>query len=153
MRLLRCFLAAFISLGLFTTSFAKDKDHDHDKDKDRHVSGKDHPPGWDHGKKTGWDGKSVPPGQAKKQTEYREAEHHDRDRDRHVASNHVVAHHDDAERRAAEKRAAERRESEKREAVRRAEWRRTHPTSATRPQPAAQTTSNLANSRDSRFRR
>ena len=58
----------------------RDRDRDHDRDRDRDHDRDDHdfrrgksdPPGWSHGRKTGWGDHDVPPGQDK-----------DRDRDDH----------------------------------------------------------------------
>ena len=90
----------------------RDEHHDRDKDRDRHADDRrvrihhndrdDHrrheirghrdsrPPGWSHGKKTGWGDCDVPPGQAKKtgcnpgvaRDHHRHISHRDHDRDR-----------------------------------------------------------------------
>ena len=82
---LRLFILS-LALALFVTmhpasAFAKDNGHgnDHQWNGDHDRNGGT-PPGWSHGRKTGWRGGNEPPGQAKK--------HHDfdrgRDRDHHV---------------------------------------------------------------------
>jgi hypothetical protein len=43
--------------------------HDHDRDADGR------PPGWDHGRKVGWQGRSVPPGQVRTVDEHRHYHH------------------------------------------------------------------------------
>lgn len=78
----------------------KDKDKAHDRDEDRDHADRDHdrdgdhdrdsdkarPAGWDKGKKKGWGGCDVPPGQVKKLGCHPNSRHHvahrDRDRDR-----------------------------------------------------------------------
>ena len=86
-------LVILLGIGLSTPALAEGRGHDKDHDRDdhrvehrdrdhdrdhvrayRHDHDRDHhlrrthadPPGWSHGKKKGWGGCDVPPGQAKK---------------------------------------------------------------------------------------
>ncbi len=43
-----------------------DRDHDRDDHRNHFRNNGDRPPGWSHGKKTGWGDCNLPPGQAKK---------------------------------------------------------------------------------------
>lgn len=61
----------------FAKGFGHDGNHaDRDHDRGGHAT----PPGWSHGKKTGWRGGDEPPGLAKKHHDF----DRDHDRDRHV---------------------------------------------------------------------
>jgi len=44
----------------------RDRDDDHDRDHHGFKNSHGRPPGWEHGKKTGWGDCDLPPGQAKK---------------------------------------------------------------------------------------
>ncbi len=76
-------------------AYREHRDHDHDRDDRR-------PRGWDKGRKEGWHGGSLPPGQARKHRRdwdhdrdhdrYRRVRHHRRDWDRdHERDRRVVA--------------------------------------------------------------
>jgi hypothetical protein len=102
-RLLSWLMAGAIAISMATPAMAKDRDHHtsrewrehHEREsrKDNHRAyrharwnnqDRDRHKGWDKGRKTGWHGNSMPPGQAKK--------HHDYDRDR-WARDHRNHHH------------------------------------------------------------
>jgi hypothetical protein len=73
MRCFRWILGIFLFLAFLTygvTSWADPKQK-HQKDREGwqdkcDTPPDDHPPGWDKGKKTGWQGHDLPPGQKKK---------------------------------------------------------------------------------------
>ncbi|HZQ92629.1 MAG TPA: hypothetical protein VFA60_12605 [Terriglobales bacterium] len=90
-----------------------DRDHDrddrwrrdHDRDDHFRHANSGTPPGWRHGRKTGWGNCDLPPGQAKKQGCHSTwVNHRDRDRDRRIWRD-----------RAENRRERERRERERRE--------------------------------------
>lgn len=93
-RFLMLLFAITLSIALTpSNAFAKGHGDEHDKGKhfDRdHDADSGRPPGWSHGRKTGWKGGDEPPGLAKKH-------HHDwdrdRDRDRHVHHTTHRTHH------------------------------------------------------------
>jgi len=68
-RILGCLMAAAIVLTMATPAMAKDRDHHSSREWREHHEHHGHE-GWDKGRKTGWHGNNMPPGQAKKHRDY-----------------------------------------------------------------------------------
>jgi hypothetical protein len=127
-------ITGFLSVALLGGSAFADHGRGHDREHDRRehehhaIADRDHdrrPAGWDHGRKTGWHGHDVPPGQAKK-AEARHEAWRDREHREHEARERAHgAHANDARKRHEAWEARERGHNEHAAASqhRRDEWR------------------------------